>query len=161
MKYLLFPLLLISSLHFVSCSNDEPEPEPEPEEKPTPGALATINGEAFSAEAFGISTAISGENYQITAYSEPQSIVVYFYGLPEVKTYTLTDDPSASGVGVTWASDFLSSTTNHRMEEGTLTVTYFEDNLVEATFSGKAYKVTDPDTMVEITDGKVVAQFPK
>lgn len=155
-----YMLLLLAAFTF-SCQADEPEvEEEEPTEVLKPLAKALVDGNTFDAGEFSISTAISGETYQITASSTPQSISVFFYGLPEVKTYTLTDDISTSGASITWASDQLSSTTNHRVENGTLVVESFEDNLLKASFSGTAVKVTDPDVSVEITNGEVVARFP-
>jgi len=154
-------MLIIWAILAFSCQDDEPEvEEEEPKEVLKPMAKASIDGNVFEAAEFSISTAVSGETYQITAMSAPQSISIFFYGLPEVKTYTLTDDIGTSGASITWASDQLSSTTNHRVENGTITVESFDDNLLKASFSGTAAKVTDPDVTVEISNGEVVARFP-
>lgn len=156
-------LLLACTFLFVSCSKDdqeEVEDETEVEEVAKPNATANIDGSAFESSEFGLSTAISGDTYQVTASSDPETMTFLFYGAPEVKTYTLTEDVGASRASITWASDRASSTTNHRITNGTLEVTSFKDNRVEATFSGTAVNVTDPETQVEITDGVLVAQFP-
>lgn len=161
MKNLMY-FLLAGFFLFTACSEDDPVEmeEEEPVEVATPEAKALVGGKAFAASEFGLSTAISGDTYQVTALSDPQTITFFFYGAPEVKTYVLTDDQTASGASVIWASDRSSSTTNHRITNGTLEVTRYDDNQVEATFSGTATSVTDPEVTVEITEGVLVAKFP-
>lgn len=159
MKHLLLAFLSIWIL--TGCSSDDEEPEPEEE---TPVVVthltAKVDGAEFDAGQFDVSTAVANGSYQITGRAEPQTITIIFSGGPEVKTYAVTGDPATSDVSITWASDGLSSTTNHRVVSGELIVSAFAENKVTATFKGTAEKVTDAEVKVEITDGSVYARFP-
>lgn len=164
MKHLLLAFLSIWML--TGCSpDDESEPEVETETKEITPVVVThlnakIDGKDFNAGQFDVSSAVANGSYQITGRAEPQTITIIFNGEPEVKTYNVTGDPATSDVSITWASDGLSSTTNHRVVSGELTVSAYTENKLTASFKGTAEKVTDAEVKVEITDGSVHAQFP-
>jgi hypothetical protein len=147
---------------FTACNPDDTTDEPidTKEKEPEVHVTASINESKFEAGKFDVSTAISNETtYQITATQDTQSITLFFYEKPQVKTYTVTGDISVDKVSFSWASNNLYSTSNHKSLSGSIEIKSYENGYVTGTFSGVVAKNIDQNVTAKITDGSFYARF--
>ncbi|MGB0429418.1 MAG: hypothetical protein ACPGLV_03020 [Bacteroidia bacterium] len=152
-------LLLFIMFIFIACNPDDITDEPI-ENEPEIHLSANINGSAFKADKFDVSTAISNETtYQITATQDTQTITLFFYEKPQVKTYTITGDISLDKVSFSWASNNLYSTSNHKSTSGTIKISAYENGYLTGTFSGVVAKNIDQNVTASITNGSYYARF--